>query len=133
MEYAQDLVHFFIQIIFSCKWNAKDKLIKSVGILLLPGSHTIYKRVGGGFNVCFRHFHFIAEIIIAWSVVLSKYTFISLLRMNKIEKNAQKVELNHSDANRLQVWSLHPGPPRFIRALAKTVSVVYIEIKSPAE
>ena len=53
----------------------------------------------------------------AWSVVLSKYTFISLLRMNKIEKkNAQKVELNHSDANRLQVWSLHPGPPRFIRA-----------------
>ena len=31
--------------------------------------------------------------------------------------NARKVELNHSDVNRLQVWSLHSGPPKLIQAI----------------
>ena len=35
-----------------------------------------------------------------------------------VEIFARKVELNHSDANRLQVWSLHPGPPRLVRAIS---------------
>ena len=38
---------------------------------------------------------------------------------------AQKVELNHSDANQLQVWSLHPGPPKLIWAW---VGCCYLDI-----
>lgn len=39
---------------------------------------------------------------------------------------ARKVELNHSAAKQLQVWSLHPGPPRLIRAISTThARVIY--------
>ena len=44
---------------------------------------------------------------------------------NKIQGFARKVELNHSDVNQLQVWSLHPGPPRIVRAVIICRSSIY--------
>lgn len=34
----------------------------------------------------------------------------------RYDSDASKVELNHSDFHRLQVWSLHSGPPKLVKA-----------------
>ena len=39
---------------------------------------------------------------------------------------AQKAESNRSDANRLQVWSLHPTPVRVIRAILYWITLLFI-------
>lgn len=62
------------------------------------------------------------------------YIYISLLidqtHVSKLYYFAQQVESNHSDANRLQVWSLHPGPPRFSWARYWNRNELYIILPS---
>lgn len=63
---------------------------------------------------------------------LSSWQFWYIIKRVKQKKKkafAPKVELNHSDASQLQVWSLHPGPPRLIRARMAALFRLYKRIR----
>lgn len=51
------------------------------------------------------------------------YFFFFFNVCSHVKIGAQKAELNRSDANRLQVWSLHPTPVRLIRAMKVRLAI----------
>jgi len=60
-----------------------------------------------------------ARTSLAELMIPAKPSYISFL-------SAQQVESNHSDVSQLQVWSLHPGPPKLSWAEFVPHRVVYI-------